>query len=506
MPISTLTRITFSSLLIAGVSACSTSQSPSSPYKMTTSTPPEITTPAVVETRIGKLEFFDGVPTAETAQKAYDNIDFARGVEVFLNGIPGASLVAIRTGLREVGAVNNTVGIFETLMDSSSLFLTPNTESVYFWNWLDLKDGPMVVETPPNILGVVDDFWFRFVADLGNAGQDKGKGGKYLFVPPGYNGPLPSSGYFIVRSQTYGNLLFGRGFMQHGDPKPAVANIKSGLKVYRLSEARNPPQMKFVNMSGRVMNTVHANNFKFFEEVNQIIQEEPAGAYGPDMTGLFMAIGMEKGKPFAPDARMKRILTDSVAVGNATARAIDFRNRSQEALIYPGRHWTTPFIGGSYEWLKNGARNFDARTLFFYAATIDTPAMAMAMPGIGSQYAASNLDATGKPFDGGKTYRMRVPANVPAKDFWSVVAYDTQTRSMLQTDQQFPSLSSEKSMQKNADGTVDVYFGPKAPAGNPANWIQTIPGKSWFTIFRLYGPLQPWFDKTWKLEDIAEVS
>lgn len=341
----------------------------------------------------------------------------------------------------------------------------------------------------------------------GNAGPDKGKGGKYLFVPPGYTGKLPASGYFIVKPPTYGNLLFGRAFMQHGDTKPGVASLKKGLRVYRLADAAKPPETKFINLSGKVINTVHANNFKFYEEVNEIIQEEPAGVYGPDMTGIFAAIGIEKGKPFAPDARMKAILTDAVAVGNATARAIDFRNRDKAALIFPDRRWTTPFIGGSYEWLSNGARNFDARTLFFYAATIDTPAMAVAMPGIGSQYAAANLDREGNPLDGGKSYRLHVPANVPAKDFWSVVAYDTQTRSMLQTDQQFPSLSSEKKgVAKNADGSVDVYFGPQPPAGKESNWVQTIPGKSWFTIFRLYGPLQPWFDKQWKLEDIVEAS
>jgi hypothetical protein len=362
----------------------------------------------------------------------------------------------------------------------------------------------MVVESPPGILGVVDDFWFRFVTDLGNAGPDKGKGGKYLFVPPGYKGPKPA-GYFVFESPTFGNLLFGRAFMKDGDPAPGVASLKKSLRVYPLAKASAPSPTKFIDLSGRAMNTVHANNLKFYSEVDQIIQEEPAGSYGPDMTGLFAAIGIVKGKPFAPDERMRKILTDAVAVGNGAARAIDFRTRMPEAFIYPDRKWTTPFIGGSYQWLTNGARNFDARTLFFYAATVNTPAMAVAMPGIGSQYAAANLDAQGRPFDGAKTYRLRVPANVPAKDFWSLLAYDTQTRSMLQTDQQFPSLSSEKGLVKNADGSTDVYFAPQRPK-DTANWIQTIPGKSWFTIFRLYGPLQPWFDKSWKLPDFEEAN
>lgn len=489
---------------VISTAAC-TAVPTSSSYSMTTPIPAQITTPATVDTRIGKLTYFDGVPTSETAQRVYDNLDFLRGVEVFLNGIPGASMSAIRAGLREAGAVGSTVGVFETLMDSKSLFLTGNTETIYFWNWMDLKDGPVVVETPPNILGVVDDFWFRYVTDMGNAGPDKGQGGKYLFVPPGYTGALPTSGYFIVKSPTFGNLLFGRAFMKNGDPAPGVASLKAGLRIYPLSQVTSPPPTRFVSLSGKVMNTVHANNMAFFDEINQIVQEEPAGVYGPDMTGLFASIGMVKGKPFAPDARMQRILADAVAVGNATARAIDFSNRNPAALIYPDRHWTTPFIGGSYQWLNDGARNFDARTMFFYAATIDTPAMAVAMPGIGSQYAAANIDATGRPLDGSKRYVLRVPANVPAKDFWSVVVYDTQTRSMLQTNQQFPSLSSEKNLHKNPDGTVDVYFGPTAPPGKESNWVQTIPGKAWFTIFRLYGPLAPWFDRSWKLADIAPL-
>ncbi|MGA8134885.1 MAG: DUF1254 domain-containing protein, partial [Pseudomonas gingeri] len=460
-----------------------------------------ITTPPSVNTSIGTLSFTDGVPSPETAQKVYDHLDNIRATEAFLNGIPGASLVAIRQGLREVGAVDGTIGVFETLMDSKSLFLTANTETIYFWSWMDLKNGPIVVESPPGILGVVDDFWFRFVTDLGNAGPDKGKGGKYLFLPPGYQGDVPT-GYFVIKSATYGNLLFGRAFMKDGDPKPGVESLKKTMRVYPLAQISSPPTTKFIDLSGREVNTIHANTIDFFDEVNQIIQEEPAGAYGPDMTGLFAAIGMEKGKPFKPDARMKAILIDAVAIGNATARAIDFRNRDRAVLIYSDRHWNTPFIGGSYEWLNNGARNFDARTMYFYAATVDTPAMAIAMPGIGSQYAAANLDAAGKPFDGGKAYRLHVAAKVPVKDFWSVVLYDIQTRSMLQTDQQFPSLSSAKGMHANADGSTDLYFAPQRPK-DAANWIQTIPGKSWLVIFRLYGPLPPWFDKSWKLEDIA---
>lgn len=492
--------------LVAAMAFAATHVCAQSAFRMSTPIPPQIVTPASVDTRLGKLEFTDGVPTPETAKLVYDNLDFQRGVEAFLNGIPGASLVAMRAAQRGLGPDNGTVGLFETLMDSKSLYLTANTESIYFGGWIDLKDGPVVVEGPPDVLGVIDDFWFRYVTDFGNAGPDKGKGGKFLVVPPDYHGALPQSGYFIVRSATYGNLVIGRGFLRNGSARPSVESIKAHLRIYPYAMREHPAPTRFINTSGMFLNTIHANDYSFYDELNQIVQEEPAGSYGPDMTGIFRAIGIEKGRPFAPDERMKKILTDAVAVGNATARSIDFANRDPAARIYPDAHWNTPFIGGSYLWLANGARNFDARTMFFYAATVDTPAMAMAMPGVGSQYASTNLDADGVPFDGSKTYALHVDANVPVKDFWSIVLYDTQTRSMLQTDQQFPSVSSQKNIEKNADGSYDVYFGPKAPAGHENNWIQTIPGKSWFTIFRLYGPLQPWFDKTWRLKDMHVVS
>ncbi len=187
--------------------------------------PQSLLTPDVVETRLGKLEFFDGFPNAETVEKVYDHLDFMRGVRAFLDAIPIASLYAVREGFRDVGCVDGTVGIFEELMDSKTLFLTANNESVYAMTWLDLKDGPVVVESPPNTLGLLDDFWFQYVTDLGNAGPDKGQGGKFLFLPPDYEGEEPD-GYYTYRSSTFGNVLFWRGFLVEGDPQPAVANLK----------------------------------------------------------------------------------------------------------------------------------------------------------------------------------------------------------------------------------------------------------------------------------------
>jgi hypothetical protein len=472
--------------------------------KMTTDIPEEITTPDRAETRLGALEFFDGFPGEETSQKVFDNLDFARGVEAFLNGCPAASLVAMREGMRELGAVNGTIGITESLMDARSLFLTPNTESIYTGTWLNLKDGPVVVESAPNTLGIVNDFWFRYVADLGNAGPDKGKGGKYLFVGPDYEGEIPE-GYFVFHSRTYNNFLILRGFLVQGDPQPGIENFKKNTRIYPLSRVDNPPEQKWVNMSGKVFNTVHANDFSFYQELNQVVQEEPANSENPELLGLFAAIGIRKGQPFAPDDRMQKILTEAAAVGNATARALAFRGRDRSSYQYDDRQWRTAFVGGSHEFLADGARLLDARTFFFYYATMVTPAMTVRIPGAGSQYSVGMVDAAGEPLNGSENYRLHYPPNVPAKDFWSVVVYDNQTRSLLQTDQHYPSVSSQRGVQANPDGSHDIYFGPTAPQGKESNWIQTIPGKGFSVILRFYGPLQPWFDQTWRPGDIEPI-
>ena len=470
-------------------------------FMMTTPIPEAIETPDTVDTRIGELKFFDGYPDDATTEMLYDNLDFMRGVEAFLNTMPGASVEALRVGMATQGADNNqTILLFENLMDSHSLFLTANTETVYNLMWLDTKDGPLVIETPPNVLGIVDDHWFQYVGDFGNAGQDKGQGGRYLLLPPGYEGDIPE-GYFVLESGTYGHLVFWRGFLdENGSTATAVENTKKFAKVYLLSEADDPPPMNIVNVSGNEFNTIHANDYHYYEEVNDIVQYEPSDSYHPEVLGQLAAIGIEKGKPFAPDERMEKILTEAAAVGNATARAITFRPRMKEAYFYPDSAWYTGFVGGSYEFLSQpGVRNLDARVLFHYYATGITPAMALKRVGIGSQYAIAMTDKDGQPFDGSKTYKVTLPPDIPAGSFWSLVVYDNQTRSMLQTDQQFPSMGNKnEGMVANPDTSVDVWFGPTAPEGHDSNWIQTIPGKGWNVVLRLYEPGQSWFDKSWK--------
>jgi len=473
--------------------------------------PEKIMTPDSVETRIGTLEFFDGMPSADTVTRVYDNLDFLRGVEVFLNGIPATSIEGLRLGMRQLGVKEtNHVMITDTLLDSEGLFLTGNTDTVYASAFLNLlEDGPTVVEIPPGCgPGTLDDAFFRFVIDMGAPGPDRGKGGKYLILPPEYDGKIPE-GYFVAHSTSYVNWLILRGFLVDGKPDAASRMFRTGLKVYSLAKADDPPAMVFFDASGKEFNTIHANNYDFYEELHGVIEREPVSMLDPELRGLFASIGIQKGKAFAPDARMKAILTDAVAVGNATARAMFLRPRLDGAFIYEDSHWYTGFVGGNHEWLKDGGaggRYLDARTFFFYQATVNTPAMVLKMIGKGSQYAGCAVDSDGNYLDGSKSYRLNIPKDVPAKDFWSVVIYDPQTRSELQTGQRFPSKNNKKAgLVENPDGSVDLYFGPTAPKGHENNWIETVPGKGWFAFLRLYGPLDPWFDKTWRPGDFELI-
>jgi hypothetical protein len=397
------------------------------------------------------------------------------------------------------------VGISETLLDARSLLLTPNTTTIYILAQIDLSDGPVVMDAPPSMLGLVDDAAFRYVIDVGQLGPDKGKGGKFLFVPPGYKGDIPD-GYFVARSKTYDLWVALRASVKDGDTATPVKMVKEHLNIYLLSEADNPPPETFHNLSGKQFNTVHANNFEFYEELDKVIQKEPADAFDPELVGTFAAIGIKKGKPFKPDARMKKILTEAAAIGNATARALTFNPRKKSVFFFEDRKWTSPFAGGSYEFLDNGERVLDDRTFFHYLATGITPAMASAVVGKGSAYAHAAMDSKGAYLDGGKTYKITLPKPVPAKNFWSFMVYSGQHRSILETDQKTGGVDSlSPDIKANDDGTYTVWFGPEAPKGQEGNWVQTVPGKSFNVLFRLYGPLEPWFDKTWKPGDFELV-
>ena len=470
-----------------------------------------ISTPNQVETSIGTLEFLDGAPYPETAAKVYDYLDTMRGVDAFLKGMPGASVQGLMKGARSQGAVEcHQVLIFDKLMDSKSLYLTGNTSTMYVLPNLDLeRDGPTVVEAPPGMLGAFNDAWFHYVQDVGPAGPDKGQGGKYLVLPPGYEGEVPS-GYFVVRPKTYDVWVFLRASIDKG-LKAAKKNVTKNLRIYPLAKKDKPPRMKFISGSGKAFNTIHANDYTFYEHLDDVIQKEPLGMLDPETRGLFASIGMEKGKPFRPDARMKKILTNAVAIANAAARSIVWYPRVDGTMkgieLYPDTHsaWLMGWVDKNVFFSgKDGkTMNSDARVMFHYPYTAVTPAMAVTRAGVGSDYGIAYVDSKKQPLDGSKTYKLHIPANPPAKDFWALTMYDNQTRSMLQTSQKLPTVGSQtKGIKQNADGSYDIYFGPKPPKGFEKNWLKTIPGKGWFVALRMYGPLEPWIEKTWRPGEI----
>lgn len=498
-----------------------------------------ISTPGEARTRAGDLTFTDGIATQDTVQAVYDQLDFIRGVDTFTNGISGVSMQAIRKGFQQAGVADGQFLIFSSLMDSTSLFLTANADTIYFWGYLDLEQGPLVLRTPPDSLGIIDDMWFRWITDFGTPGPDRGLGGDYLLLPPGYDGPVPEGGFYVCRSRTFRVGVIGRAFLEDDSPQQPVARIKEHLKVTPyvpggqgtsigsfligraplgpLAELQSPV---FVEGSGREMNTVPPNDFTFYEMLNSLVQEEPAEALDPEIAGHFAAIGIGKGRTFAPDVRMRTILTEAAAVGNAAARTLGSLPRQEEGFGYysPASSWVNSLFVGGYDWTRpppevtkegikpypeTGTRTLNARTAFFYYATVITPAMCMRLPHLGSQYLVAFVDADGQPFDGARTYTLQLPAGIPAEKFWSITLYDNQTRSMLQTDQHFPRAGSQTyptpAAEPAPDGSTQLHFGPQLPDGvTPGNWIQTVPGKGWFIMLRLYSPAPSFFDKSWQ--------
>jgi hypothetical protein len=530
--------------ILAVVAVCMTLAQPN----LTTAQAPipaPLTTPNKVESRIGPLDFKDGVPSNATAAKVYDHIDFTHAYNAFMNTMSGVSIAALDKGLQSVGVKDNEIIVFSELMDAKSLFLTANADTIYVIGILDLSKGPMVVEVPPKFLGAIDDQWFRWVIDLGLPGGDRGLGGKYLVVPPGYTGTIPDGGFFVARSRTTRVAWFGRLFLEDKkDPKPAVESIKRFTKVYRyeaggvgtpiaeflagkatLGRITTPPPTVFHEGSGKVMNTVPPNDWTFFEILNEIVQREPATSLDPELMGSVAAIGIVKGKPFAPDARMKKIMTEALAVANAASRTLFISARDPSWYYYPNSAWFNYLFETGYQFetpipliTREGAKPFpptgyrtlDARTNFFYGVTGITPGMAMRLTDIGSQYLFAMVDSNKQHFDGAKTYKVTLPKGIPEANFWSFTLYDNMTRSILDTPQRYPRAGSQSypspAAEASADGSTIIYFGPAQPAGvKRGNWIQTDPKKGWFTILRLYSPLEPFFDKSWRPSEIELV-
>jgi hypothetical protein len=392
-------------------------------------------------------------------------------------------------------------------LDSSALVLTGNTESLYAFAVFDLKkDGPTVFEVPPDVMGPLDDHNFLFVADIGPTGKDQGKGGKYLLLPPDYEGDVPD-GYFVVRSPTYANFSFIRANaakVGYGDK--ALEYYRKHAKVYPLKSGPRPPVVK--NVTGIPWNSLVPEDASAFEWMHEIISYEPAEAFGKELLGRLASVGIVQGQPFNPDARMQKIFEQAAQEGVAMSRAIAFESRQPEARVYPNRVWESPFIGNSSSFDPQGYFNLEARTTFHFTADGITPAMAMQMPeGKGSRYQTTYKDGDGDYLDGNKVYKLNMPPGVPVALFWSVTLYDPWTRCELQS-QPYPSISSQKkpAPTTNADGSIDIYFAAEKPEGvAEQNWIRTLPDRGFFAYIRYYGPLNAFNDKSWVPNDVEMV-
>jgi hypothetical protein len=442
----------------------------------------------------------------KSIQDYYDELDYQRAVQTYLWSIPAMYMYSLRQSLTETfGAHPSNIPVWEDLMDNETVLLTPNSQVVYTFHFLDLKaDGPTVVHTPPGKLAaLLDDMWEKPITDMGATGPDQGKGGKYLVLPPGYEGNVPD-GYYVVKSATYGVMMCLRGYIENGSTANAVSIIKK-TKVYPLAQKDNPRETTFINVSGKPVNTLFPTDERLFHNLADFVQQEPISERDKHMFGMLASIGIEKGKHFNPDARMQKILKKAAATAEGMVRSLSFSPRADNAWYYEGKHWTLPFLTPNARFEVDGRTLLDERTSFFFSAFGTSDGMVNSFVGKGSKYINSFTDKTGAFLMGENTYKLVMPANVPAKDFWSLTIYDAETRSMLKNGTRFPNMDSYRDFKKNDDGSIDLYLGPEAPAGYESNWVKTVPGKQWFTMMRFYGPEQPFFDKSWQMNDFELV-
>ncbi len=454
-------------------------------------------------------EYIGGYPTQATIDRAFDELDIQRVSQIYLEFMPLASMQALfQSHELESNMAPGDVAVYTEVGEGkvNHIGLTYNTESIYATAYADLNvDGPTVIESPPNVLGIVNDGWMRYVTDIGNAGPDKGQGGKFLLVPKGYAGDIPD-GYFVYETPTHKNWVMVRGFQQiTGTGDAALSYYKENFKIYPLEKGPREETRYFNYSVEKNIDTSHPRDEGYMKLIHETLQYEPSSAFTAYELGLLKTVGIEKGEPYNPDQRMKDIYKRGIDRGEAMAKANAYANRLKDAKVYDDRHYEYLFIGGSHEFMNNGVLNIDARTLFHYEAIVITPAMTNKMVGIGSQYVSGYRDSDGNFLMGENNYKLHLPSGIPAKDFWSVTLYHPDTRSLLQNGMVKPSINSFDEPEVNEDGSVDLYFGPEAPEGKEKNWVKTIPGEGWMTLIRLYGPLEPFFDQTWKPDDIVKM-
>jgi len=458
---------------------------------------------------LANLPFPENYPTRYSSQVLLDELTFQRAVQIYLWALPAISMYGMKEGSEKVfGKGYNVLPVFKQRLNARTLITTPNSDVIYAMGYLDLKEhGPLVIEVPPKLQGLLDDFWQRPLSDVGFAGPDKGQGGNYLILPSGYKGDEPE-GCFILRSRTYGVFVFWRAFYQ--DPADLTEPVKliEQTRIYPLGRREHARPMVFPDASAVPANMLCPRDSSYFDMLARFIQHEYVDPTELDMRGMLRSIGIVKEKPFAPDARTRAILEKAAAVALKLSGALssDWLVRQPGAKIYEDRQWVNCFTAKDPEFKVDGAIDLDMRTIMFAAAYSTSPAMILDIVGAGAKYPTTFRDANGEYLSGGASYRLSVPPRVPVNNFWSVTVYDAETASGLDNGQPFPSISSFDKPLAKPDGTTDIYFGPSVPTGHEKNWLRTVPGKGYFVMVRLYGPTQPYFDKKWKLPDIEKMT
>jgi hypothetical protein len=452
-----------------------------------------------IETRIGTLEFThdfaNGYPTDATVEKLYDERDFQRACQAYLWALPAVSFAAFqRSATKELGARNGQIAAYLSY-EARRGILTANATTPYYLAFADLTSGPIVMEMPPSgVRGGLSDAWQMSIPDTEGPAR-------YLVLGPEQKPPDDVAGYEVRRSPTY-NMLVGIR-LTDTDPEK-LKQVLARVKVYPYAQRANPPKMEILDTGTKAWSGIPPRGMEYWERLDDVIQHEPIELRDIFFHAMLRPLGLEKGEPFRPDARQKKILTDAVLVGEAMAKANTADRRIAGVKYRPDAHWDFALQldaddPGAYWNL------LDERASWFYEAFSAAPAMAPKRPGPSSAYLGAYRDKAGKWLDGGTTYRLRVPPNPPAKLFWSVTVYDVDTRALILNKQKIADRSSRMDLRKNDDGSVDIYCGPKASAGFEQNWIPTVPGKNWFAYFRFYEPTEAYFDRSWPLPDFEQV-
>jgi len=451
-------------------------------------------------------KFENGYPTPEASKRAQDDADLQRALVAYRFWYPTVSIEGIFNGNREAGIEDNAA-YGGAAAGPRQVGFTLNSDTPYGSATLDVSKGPMVVELPVGAyIGLVNDHNQSWVLDMGIPGPDAGKGGKHLIVGPDYKGKIPK-GYFVGKTQTYKNLLAVRALPVGGDQDKALKALEA-IKIYPLA---NPKQrLKFVDTTNMDLDSTSLkweDNIQFWQKLNDIIQHEPIVAKFEPMYGLLQVLGIEKGKEFKPDDRMKAILEKAARQGRDQMLVSAFDTARTDKLAWPDRKWEwVGLVPGSAQFETPAGIDLEARDRWFAQAIVTSPAMFRRTPGAGSLYWLGARDGSGAWLDGGKTYKLSIPQPVPGKLFWSVTAYDAQTRSEVQTDQGKAALRSLFELKDASKSEpTELYFGPTAPAGQEGRWIKTVPGRGWFAYIRIYGPDKPAFDGSWKPADFEEV-